>query len=87
LIGVVEQVPDVNPSPRYLQSLNEAIRERGAKVIFTEPQFSSRMVRQIARDLGVSLEVLDPLETGALKPEAYEEGMRRILKTLREHLK
>jgi zinc transport system substrate-binding protein len=87
LVGVVEEIPDVNPSPRQLKNLMQVIRDKNARVIFTEPQFSARLAREIARDLGVKLAELDTLETGPLRPGTYEEGMRRnaavILQTLK----
>jgi zinc transport system substrate-binding protein len=87
LAGVIEEVPEVQPSIRYLQQLLGVIREKEARVIFTEPQFSGRLARQMSRDLRVPLAELDPLETGPLAAEAYEEGMRRNAATLKEYLK
>lgn len=87
LVGVIEEVPGASPSPRYLASLSKAIRDRGVKVVFTEPQFNPRLAQQLARDLGISVARLDVLETGPLNPTAYEEGMRRNLKALMEALK
>ena len=40
----------------------------------------------IAKDTGVPLAELDTLETGPLKPTAYEEGLRRNLSTVQKHL-
>ncbi len=87
LAGVIEEVPDVEPSARRLASLIRDARKKNVKVIFLEPQFSSRMARMIADDLGIPVAELDPLETGPMKPEAYEEGMRRNLQTLQRYLK
>lgn len=82
LVGVVEEVPSVGPSPKYLSELSRVIQQRHVRVIFTEPQFEPRLVRQLTRDLGITFAELDVLETGKLTPEAYIEGMRRNLKTL-----
>ena len=87
LAGVVERVPDIEPSPRELANLYQTIREKKATVIFAEPQFSSKLVRQMARDLGLEVAELDPMETGEPTASAYEEGMRRIAGTLLKHLK
>lgn len=86
-VGVVEKVPDVEPSARELVSLYRAIRENHAKAIFAEPQFSSRLIKQIARDLNLAVAELDPLETGRLTRSAYEDGMRKIARTLQLNLK
>ncbi|MDX1950749.1 MAG: metal ABC transporter substrate-binding protein [Verrucomicrobiota bacterium] len=87
LAGILEAVPDVSPSPRYLADLLRVVREKNVKVIYTEPQFSTKLARQIARDLKISIAQLDPLESGKLDPASYERGMRKnaevLLKTLR----
>lgn len=87
LAGVVEAVPDVSPSPKYLARLGQAIRDRGVKAIFTEPQFSQRLADRLAKDLRVPVAELDTLETGQPRPAAYEEGMRRNLRVLEQHLR
>ena len=87
LVGVVEEVPDVAPSAKYLASLLRVMREHDVKVIFTEPQFSPRLAQQIGRDLSVPVAELDTLESGPLNPNAYEEGMRRNLRTLEKYLR
>ena len=86
-IGVVETVPDIEPSARELAGLYRAIREKQAKAIFAEPQFSSKLIKQIARDLHLAVAELDPLETGRLTRSAYEDGMRKIARTLQSNLK
>lgn len=87
LVGVVEEVPTVGPSPKYLSELSRVIQQRHVRAIFTEPQFEPRLVRQLSRDLGITFAELDVLETGKLNPESYIEGMRRNLKTLDRVLK
>lgn len=87
LVGVVEEVPSVDPSPKYLASLSAAVRARNVRVIFAEPQFNPRLVRRLTRDLGVQFAELDVLETGAATPSFYEDGMRRNLKALQATLR
>ncbi len=87
LIGVIEEVPDVEPSPKYLAALLKVMREKDVKAIFTEPQFSPKLAARISRDAKIPVAELDTLETGPLKPTAYEEGLRRNLNTLLKHLK
>ena len=87
VVGVVEEIPDVSPSPRYLSTLSRAIRDNGVRVLFTEAGEPPKLARQIARDLGLQVAPLDTLESGPLSPTAYEEGMRRNLETLRRTLK
>ena len=85
--GVIEKVPDVQPSPKYLSALKRVIERDQVKVIFTERQSSPKLAGQIGRDYHVAVAELDTLETGELKPEAYEAGMRANLGTLEKYLK
>jgi zinc transport system substrate-binding protein len=82
IVGVIEKVPDVEPSARYLAALASVIRQEDAKVIFAERQSSHRLPDQMGRDYHVAVATLDTLETGDFKPDAYEEGMRRNLRAL-----
>ncbi len=85
--GVVEQVPDVNPTPKYLSRLSRTMRERGIRVIFIAPNSTTRLARRIAEDLRVELVELDTLESGPLSPSAYEERMRHNAAVLQQYLK
>ena len=48
LVGVIEEVPNVEPSPKYLAALLKVIREKEVKAIFTEPQFSAKLADRIS---------------------------------------
>jgi zinc transport system substrate-binding protein len=85
LAGVVEATAAEQPSARELVAISETSRAAGAKVLFTDGN-RTRLARRLAADLGLRLADLDTLETGTPKPGAYEEGMRRNLKSLREAL-
>lgn len=87
LVGVVEEVPSVEPGPRYLTALSKAIRKTGVQVIFSEPQFHPRLVRRLAEDLRVRTGELDVLETGSPSAEFYVEGQRRNLRALQKALR
>ncbi|SRR5713101_5863183 len=87
VVGVIEEVPDVAPSPRALSRLYAKIRETKPKCIFAEPQFPSGLAQTISQDLHVPVAALNTLESGAFTPDAYEKGMRQNLKVLREKLK
>lgn len=87
IAGVVEEVPEINPTPKYLARLGRMMRERGIGVIFVPPGGKTRLARQIAADLRVQLVELDTLESGPLSPAAYEERMRDNAAVLQKHLK
>ncbi len=82
LVGVVEEIPTVSPSPKYLSELSRVITARNVRVIFTEPQYEPRLVRQLSRDLGITITELDVLETGRPSGDYYINGMRRNLRSL-----
>lgn len=86
IAGVVEQVPEVNPTPKYLARLSRTIRKRRITAIFIAANSSSRLARQIADDLRVKLIELDTLEAGQAVPDAYETRMRSNLAVLRSAL-
>ncbi|MGN6384681.1 MAG: metal ABC transporter solute-binding protein, Zn/Mn family, partial [Verrucomicrobiota bacterium] len=86
-VGVVETVAEVNPTPRQLAALHRSIRAENVKALFVPPGAPGALERQIAKDAGIKLNHLDPLETGELAPESYESGMRNNARTLKEQLK
>lgn len=59
--AVFEPYPGLEPSPRFVVEFQKKVRASGVRVVFTEPQLSLEALRPIARDLGVTLAVLDPL--------------------------
>ncbi len=75
IIGVIEPVPEVEPSLKYLAALYRSIRNNHVQAIFTEPPAPSRLARQIGGDLRLPLVQLDTLESGPLNRTAYEEVM------------
>jgi ABC-type Zn uptake system ZnuABC Zn-binding protein ZnuA len=87
LVGVVEEVPHVDPSPRYLAQLSKAIRREKVRVVFSEPQFNPRIVRRLADDLGIRVAELDVLETGTASRTFYIDGLDRNLRSLETALR
>lgn len=59
--AVFEPYPGLEPSPRFVVEFQRKIRASGVRAVFTEPQMSVDALRPIARDLGVTLAILDPL--------------------------
>jgi zinc transport system substrate-binding protein len=82
LVGVIEEVPSVDPSPKYLAQLSRTIRQQQVRVIFSEPQFHPRLVQRLANDLAIGVAELDVLETGVASRTFYIDGLRRNLRTL-----
>ena len=84
LAGVVQEVADVEPTPRHLTELRAIVREQKVTVLFMEAGSEARRVKQLAADLSVKIATLDPLESGVISPSVYEEGMRRNAESIRK---
>jgi zinc transport system substrate-binding protein len=82
--------PEAEPGPRELERLVDEVRASGATTVFAEPLVSDRLARTIAREAGVEVAVLDPLEgLSEARLEAGEDYltvMRDNLATLRTAL-
>jgi zinc/manganese transport system substrate-binding protein len=87
IVGVIEPVPEVSPSPRYMSALYKTIRQSGAHCIFIEPQFRSSIAQMVSEDLNLPMATLNTLEAGAPNARSYEVGMRENARTLRENLR
>lgn len=62
--AVIRPVEVVEPTPGDIKAVTDAIRERGVKAIFVEPQFSSVAAERIAQSTGIKVLPLDPLGDG-----------------------
>lgn len=81
LAGVVQTGATEEPSARELAELSRVAREAGVKVLFNDGTVD-RLTRRLAADLRLEIVHLETLETGPLRPGAYEDGMRRNLRAL-----
>jgi ABC-type Zn uptake system ZnuABC Zn-binding protein ZnuA len=73
--AVFEPYPGREPSPRFVAEFQRKIRATGVRTLFTEPQLSLDPLRPLARDLGVTLSLLDPLG-GVPGRDTYLELLR-----------
>jgi zinc transport system substrate-binding protein len=82
--------PEAEPSPRDLERLVDEVRASGATTVFTEPLVSSRVADTVAREAGVDVAELDPIEglseSRLSAGEDYLSVMRDNLTTLRKAL-
>jgi zinc transport system substrate-binding protein len=78
----IEAYPGKEPTPKYLQALIKLIKEKQLKVIFSEPQFSPRIVETLAQDLNLKVYSLDPMETGTASATFYEDITLSNLKNI-----
>lgn len=81
----LEQIPieleGKEPSAAEMMQLMKTAKQENIRVIFVQPQTSKRSVEIIARQVGAGVEILDPLAAN------WVENMRKVARTLAEHLK
>ena len=86
IAAVVEREPGSEPTTQEIARTVDIVREAGITALFVEPQYPDRAAETIARETGASLYTLDPIVTGELSGDAYEEKMRQNAATLLEAL-
>lgn len=85
-LATIQEVPGAEPTPRELTRLADKVKAQNVRVIFSEPQFSPKIVESLSRDYGLQIVQLDPLETGELRPDYYEEVMRENARAIADAL-
>jgi zinc transport system substrate-binding protein len=78
--------PGAEPSPAHLAALHDLIKQRAITTVFTETLVSPELADTLARDLGVSTDVLDPIEglSDATRDQDYLSLMRANLAALQQ---
>ncbi len=74
------------PTPQYLKELQETVRRYQVKTIFSEPQLSTAALDAFLTDLGIRVQVLDPLGAGQ-EGQGYLETLTQNAKIISESLK
>ena len=69
--GAMSLSDATEPGPARLAELRDAVRDMGVACVFTEPQFSPRLVATVTEGAGVRTAVLDPLGTGIAPGAAF----------------
>ena len=75
--------PEAEPGPRELERLVEKVDASGATTVFAEPLVSDRLAETVAREAGVTIATLDPLE--GLSEERLDAG-EDYLTVMRDNL-
>ncbi len=78
--------PDAEPTPADLGKLQELIRDDGITTVFSERLVSPELTETLADDLGITTEILDPIEglSDDTANEDYLSLMQENLDALRE---
>jgi ABC-type Zn uptake system ZnuABC Zn-binding protein ZnuA len=64
IVAVVEPNPGVPPSPSYLDSLIQKMRDSGIKLLLADPYSNASVVRQVATQSGATAVTLVPSVSG-----------------------
>lgn len=75
MAGVIENRPGQEPSPKDIADIINVVLDIGAKAIFVEAQFPSRVAEMIAEESDIQVVPLDPLG-GSQNLTSYVELMR-----------
>lgn len=83
ILGFVVEGPEEEPSAATIAALVREMRDRGIRYVFTEPQFSSRVIDQLARDTGAEVRTIP---SGSLSDDypTYREFMLAIARGIAE---
>jgi zinc/manganese transport system substrate-binding protein len=87
-VDALVDVPEVNPAPADLQRVAAVVKRSQLRALLSEPQEGNRSFNALARDLGVTVVVFDPIETATPEasrdPATYLNLMRRNGAVLRQ---
>ena len=86
IIASLHLEAEAQPSTRDLAILVDTIKAEGIRALFTEPQYDAKAADIIQAETGAQIYVLDPIVTGELHPNAYEDTMWKNVETLKEAL-
>ncbi len=75
------EIEGKNPKPAQLKELIEHARESGVRVVFAQPQFSTKSAELVAREIGGQVAFADPLA------EDWIANLREIAGKFHEALK
>ncbi|RPH85798.1 MAG: zinc ABC transporter substrate-binding protein [Desulfobacteraceae bacterium] len=82
-VGSIQSAPGVEPSPREMARLIGMIKKEGVAAIITEPQYSDKTARTLARETGAAILSLEPVATGQPAADTYERAMKANLEAMK----
>ena len=78
----IVEIPEDRITPKDIQRVQQAAEEYQVKALLTEPGIKDKRIQQISSDLNLSLEAIDPIESGETDPQYYFQAMRGNLEAL-----
>jgi len=87
-VGSITIDPERRPGAKRIKDIRQKIKQLGARCVFSEPQFESRLIATVIEGTEAKTGILDPLGADlAAGPEAYFQLMTRLADNLCEGLK
>lgn len=77
--GIFSLSHEVQPGARHINLLRQQLQQAGASCVFTEPQFTPRLVNSLTQGLPVEQGELDPLGSDiAVSAQGYEQSLQAL---------
>ena len=83
--GALTLNPDVLPGAKQIADIQDVINDKGIKCIFSEPQYTPKIIETIGNDMKISTGVMDPL--GAYidaGPSMYSDLINGIANSIKD---
>lgn len=84
IAGFVEPKPGIKPSPSSMLDLERQMKEKGVKMVISEPYQDLKIARRVASDTGARLVVISAYTGGGAGAETYPDLLRTMAKALLE---
>ena len=82
-VGSITIDPERRPGAKRIKDIRQKIKQLGARCVFSEPQFESRLIATVIEGTGAKTGTLDPLGADLTAgPEAYFQLMTRLADNL-----
>ena len=78
----IVEIPEDSITPQDIQRVQQKANQYQVKALLTEPGIEDKRIQQISSDLNLSLEAIDPLESGETDPQYHFQAMRGNLEAL-----
>ncbi len=78
----IVHIPEDSITPQDIQRVQQLAKEHQVKALLTEPGIEDKRIEQISSDLNLSLEAINPLESGETDPQYYFVVMQNNLEAL-----
>jgi zinc transport system substrate-binding protein len=83
VVGSIQTQPGVEPSPQHMARLITIIRKEGVAAIITEPQYTDKTARTLARETGAAILLLESVASGLPAADTYERAMKANLEAMK----